>query len=416
MIRAAFVNFINWLGRKLGTDMPYLLRNGIWINTGYASASVAGLILSVAYANFLSPETYGAYSTVISVTAILAILSLDKMSTPVTRAVAAGYSKTFLESYLCKLRWSFASAGVAFLLAVYYFLVGNVSLGMAFVMVGIFTPVMQPHALYNAYLNGKQNFRLTALLQIITQIIHVIVAASVSYLTDSFLVILFSYFVSHSILRVSSFLYVKTRFKKEIQEAAIDREAITLGRELSFLGSYSVIVSHLDKILLWHFLGPAQVALYAFATAPTKELSRLFNPISTLALPKFSNRSKLVLKQRLLGKIFKIGLFSLPIVVGYILLAPHLFSYLFPQYSAAILLSQIYSLKLLMQGDRLLSPFFHSQMLKKQLYIINIVSPTIKLVSMLCLLPFFGVMGIVISVLVTELIDLIYRLILVKRS
>ena len=48
------------------TDMVYLAKSGFWINLSYIAGSVFSLVSSIAFAYFVSKETYGIYKYIIS--------------------------------------------------------------------------------------------------------------------------------------------------------------------------------------------------------------------------------------------------------------------------------------------------------------------------------------------------------------
>lgn len=395
--------------------MVYLTRNSFWINSGHATSAIVGILLAIVYANFFSPEVYGSYTTIIAISSILSVLTLFRMNTPTISAIAKGFDGTFLAALKMRLRWGILGSIMGFGFALYYYLNGNSQLTIAFILIAIFSPAMHSMASYRFFLAGKQNFKLLSLFLIATQLIHLTIVSFVGYVSDDLLTLLASYLGTHLMLRYFFTRYVIDKYSLKKEGLKVDKNALILGKRLSFFSIFGTLVSHIDKILIWHFLGPIQVAIYSFAITPPKQISKLFSPITDISLAKFGNRDKSVLKLAIPKKMITIFLFSVPIVLVYIFLAPFIFHTLFPKYESAIFYTQLYSLILLLQG-RLLIPFFHSQQKNKELYIIDFMKPIIKISCIAIFLPTLGILGMIIALLTSASLDLMLRFYLMKKS
>src|SRR3989344_3749954 len=96
----------------------------------------------------------------------------------------------------------------------------------------------------------------------------------------------------------------------------------------------NTVAGQIDKILLWQFLGPVQVATYAFAIAIPEQLKGPLKGMGGIVLPKFAAQSpeeilrSIPLLWRKLG-LYAVGLFC--ISAAYIVAAPYIFAFLFPQ-------------------------------------------------------------------------------------
>ena len=109
------------------------------------------------------------------------------------------------------------------------------------------------------------------------------------FLTDSLLIILTVYFFSGAI--ISLFLYRATTHHYQNDDNKEDRELTSYSGHLSVMGIVGQITNHLDKILIFHFLGAVPLAIYAFAIAPVNQLQAGKNILSKLDLPNLSERS-----------------------------------------------------------------------------------------------------------------------------
>jgi O-antigen/teichoic acid export membrane protein len=80
------------------TDMIYLAKGGTWLGIGQAFSLCITLLLSVLFANLISPESYGIYKYILSIAALLALPTLSGMDSAITRTVAQGFDGTIYEA------------------------------------------------------------------------------------------------------------------------------------------------------------------------------------------------------------------------------------------------------------------------------------------------------------------------------
>ncbi|HEX9608834.1 MAG TPA: oligosaccharide flippase family protein, partial [Candidatus Paceibacterota bacterium] len=89
-IKRAAYNVLRKSERYTKTDMVYLTKGGIWLSISQGVAMVTGLLVAIAFANLLTPETFGTYKFVLSLAGIIGAFSLTGMSTALIRSVANG--------------------------------------------------------------------------------------------------------------------------------------------------------------------------------------------------------------------------------------------------------------------------------------------------------------------------------------
>lgn len=405
-----------WSEKYTKTDMINLAKVGFWFNAGHIISALCGVLLAVVFANFLPQEVYGVYTAVLSLCSMLAIPTLFSMATAVTRSIALGCDGAVMKAFKIKLRWGVFGGVASVGLAAYYFFHGNVQLTFAFLIVAPFIPFMYSVSLYDAFFLGKQKFKTSAQLTMVMTVVNLVAMTLVLFLSDSLFVLLLTYFGVNTTLQAIYFWSVMQKVQQADQTLPCVEETISFGKHLSLMGVIGVISKYIDRVLVWHFLGPAQLAVYAFATVPVTHVSQLFQPLGTLALSRFSQRETEVLKKTVPKKIVLLFLFSIPVTIGYIVCIPTVFRLLFPQYTDSVFFSQVFALSLLFQGNRLFAPYFNSRAQKKELYKTNIIIPTIKIGATAILLPAYGIMGVIIAFLGAQAFSLFFQLHLMKRS
>lgn len=168
------------------------------------------------------------------------------------------------------------------------------------------------------------------------------------------------------------------------------------------MGFIGKLPEHIDKILIFHYLGAAQLAVYAFALTPISHLKLLNDIPVRLMLPNLATHEMPTLQSTLPKKVFLISLSMLAIVLIYIVLAPFLFQLLFPKYMGAVVYSQVIAFSLVLIPGSLFAEALVSQMKKRELYITQVSVPAVRIVLYLALLPFFGIWGAIAAIFLSQ--------------
>jgi len=390
-----------------------LAKGGFWLSLSQLAIASAGIFLAAILANFLSPEIYGTYKYVLSIIGILMITSLSGMNQAIIQSVAKGYEGSVMAGLKLRIKWGLLGGILCIAFAGYYWFNDNIILASSFFFVSFFVPFFDSFNMYNAFLNGRKDFKSIGKYNLFFFSGLVISMAITVYLTKNVVIILLVYYTYHTIVRGLLALYI---FKKSQLNQEKRRGTLNFGKHLSLMDVIGNIANHLDKIFVFHFLGPIQVAIYSIAILPIQQIRgpQLRN-LGRLTLPKVSNRSLSELRKSLPGKIFRLYIFIIPIVLIYIFAAPYLYQLLFPQYLESIQYSQIFVLSLLSFPAMIISKTLIAHQLKKQLYILRILSPILKIFLFLILLPVYGIWGAVVSLLTVELFNLIILLVFLKK-
>lgn len=403
-LQSKIYKLLRWSEKYIKTDMVYLAKGGSWLGLGQFISTIAAFLLAIAFANLLPKETYGTYKFIFSIVSILTISTLIRMENSLVRAVARGYEGSIIPVLKTKIKWGLLGSMASLFLAGYYYLSADVTLTISFLMIAVFLPFTDTFSIYSALLQGRKLFNFLTKYNIITQIIIVLPLIGTLFLTDNLFLILLAYFVPKIVVR---FIIFKIAIKKFMPNKKEDEQAISFGKHLSLIGLLDILAENLDKILLWHYLGAAQLAVYAFAQTPFIQIRGMIKKIFPLALPKLSQRPIAEIKKTLPVKMIKMFLVIIPLVAVYIILAPWIFKTFFPQYTDSIFYSQLLVLSLLFQPKGLFATTFGAHAQKKKMYILSITTSIVRVMSLLILLPIYGIMGAVAVVLGTLFFDLL---------
>jgi O-antigen/teichoic acid export membrane protein len=409
----------NWLYQFLRktqkyteTDNVYLAKHGSWLFSGQIISALASFLLAIAFANLLDPVVYGNYKYILSLIALSAIFSLTGMRTAITQAAARGLEGSFYTGFKTKFKWGISGSILILTGVIYYSLQGNELLPKPIFLLAIFLPLMYASSVYGSFLIGKKLFNISAKYNVITQIVSAACLIGALVLTKNLFLLILTYLVSHTVLAYFFYLLTKYRYKPNKKE---DPKTIPYSKHLSFIGLISAVANHLDKILLFTMIGASQLAVYSFAIVIPAYIKNILQNFNVLALPKFSSGSQQKIKKNILKKIYKLFLLIILIIIAYIISAPYIYKIFFSQYIDSVIYSQLFVFSLIGFPMTLLSVYFQARMMKKQLYLLKI-TPFIRIILFVILIPIFGIWGAIISILCTEIFNIILTLFLFKKA
>lgn len=386
------------------TDMVYLTKGGFWLSMKTLLSMMIALGLSIAFANLLPKETFGEYKYIFSIFGLLAIPTLLGMGSAVTKSVAQGYDGTPMAAIKTKILWGMLGSLASVLVAIYYFVHENMGLAGAFGIVAIFLPFVDTFSIFNAITTGKRLFKVSIIYETAIQTISGIAIALALFFTNNLLIILLSYFGVYTITR---FITLQIVIRIHAKNKKVDESAIRYGKHLSAMRILGIASEAISTILLWQFVGAMPLAVYAFAKAIPVQISGALKKITVLAFPKFARGNFQEIRKTLPNKMLKMFLLMLIIVATYIISAPYIYTVLFPQYTDAILYSQIFALTLLFFPQKFMGVLFQAHARTKVLYISSTVTPIVRLILAIILIPLYGIMGAIFAEISTRIFSLL---------
>lgn len=386
--------------KLLATDIRYLLKGSFWLSGGQGISTAISLLMAIAFANLVNPTDYGSYKYLLSCAGLLSLFTLPGLNTAINQAVAKGKDGDFWKAFYYRLAGGGATTVIGFCFAIYYFLEQDFNLALGFFLIGLISPIMESASIYNAVLSGRKLFAQATIYNFFSQAISSIVILSTILITDSAWIILASYLTSYTFFNI---LFTFIIGKKGNLNATGEPHTIGFGIRYSFINILSGIASYIDSIILWHFLGPIQVATYAFAQAATNPAKGLLKSILNLALPKFATRDLAEIKKNLPKKMWQAFALIIGPVIALIFILPLVFKLLFPAYIAAIPYAQVLALTLIMFPEKLMGILFIAKLKEKQLYTLNTVNSVVKIILVIILIPLYGIWGAVWAVVLQQI-------------
>jgi len=381
--------------------------NNAWLFIGRIAAVGSGAVLTIAFANLLTPTAFGTYKYVLAMAALIGTIALTGMGGSAMRAVAQGHKNIIPRLFWICFITSIPGALIAGGIAAYYFYMGNMVLGSGLAFAAL-SHLLNGFILQKSLLLGSNEYRTAALYGIPRSLIPIAILIGTLLITDNLIIVLAAYFFG-SLL----FAYIMYRFA--LRQTHVDaskgygaendaalKETTRYSFHLSIMGSTSVAAAQLDQLLLWHFVGPAELALYALAYAPIREIRVLLENFSPMIFTRFATRTKEDLRKTIPFRTRQMLLVSALITVVYIIGAPFLFKTLFPQYMPAIIMSQILAITLLLNPKSIMENALSAQARTKIRYVTTGTMIATRGILSIILIPLYGLNGAVAALVLAE--------------
>ncbi len=378
------------------TDMVYLASGGFWSVFAQVIGSFAVFGFAIIVARYLPKDVYGQYKYVIAIVALLSTFSLTGLGTSVFQSIARGFDGSLYEGFWKNLRWSALVFISAFALAVYYFLQGNTTLAFGVLIGGSLSPFLASANFAGAFLNAKKDFRHSALYFGIIKTLFSIGALTITiFLTHSPLILVAVYFISNTFVTFLLYRRVVHLYKPDASKT--DTGMMTYGKHLSLMGILSGIAGHIDQILLFHFVGPIQVAIYSFAIAIPDQTKGPLKMFSTMVQAKFVNRPDTEIRAGMKNKMLWLALSSIAFIALYIFIAPYFYAFFFPNYMDAVFYSQIYVVYIFALCFSPAGSYLVAKKKIREQYIINTSFSIFQIIIMFIGIIYWGLLGLIIS-------------------
>ena len=393
--------------RWLQTDLSYVGKNIFWIVVGQIMSIAFGLVVSVSLANIFSQHEYGVYKFIISTSSILLAFQLTGLKPALVQAVARGFDGVVLSSMKLHFKWSVPIFISAILVSLYYFFNNNITLSLGILLVTVISGISATVGIYNTYLSGKEKFKTVTIHALIITFVNAIVIEITLLYTKSVLATVLmsalSIFISTTTLAYKTLKSAKLKKTTAINE----RQALKLGKHISLQNILIVIANHLDKIIIFQWIGGIELAKYALSMMLSDQIRGTAKKILSLAVPRYANKNKNELRFSIKKKSWQLTLLMIIPVGLYILIAPALFSLLFPSYVNSVIYSQLLTLGIItMPATYLINTFFTLQEKTKILYYCSLIPSVIRLALMIILIWNYGVWGAIIAYLIARFVTL----------
>ena len=398
-------------------DMLYFASGSFWQTFGQVTSGILSLLLVLLFANVLSKETYGLYRYVLALGGLLNIFTLTGMNQAITQAVAAGKEGVFRTAVRYQLKWNSILMLASLALVGYYAWNGNWPVALSLLILSACTPLTNALNTFGAYLAGKRQFRLDNIFGTLTTLVYVLGTAAAVMLSGQFLWLIAAYALTT--LGANALFYYLTVRKFKPPAASLSEAAGTLayGRELTWINLIGPVVAQLDSIILNHFWGPVELAVYSLATAIPNRAVPFMKDWVEIGFPKAAAKTAEELDRVLYQRIF-LGLAGGTVIaLAYAGTVPLVFTYLLPKYLDAVVFAQLLGIQFIFAMPvRYLGTLLAAQRMSRTMFISNGIQAVTRIGLYIVLGIWGGILGLVIAQAIASFNALVVNLLAWKLA
>ena len=335
------------------------------------------------------------------------------MGTAVIQAVSRGKEAALIQVTKVRLRWSFLGSLALLIVALYLKYVQYKEIWYIFLIAAILYPLVFSFNTFQAFLYGKKQFKKAAIYEITVKLLVGVAVLAALYFTRSLLWIILAWLLVHIIARFSIYRSITRKGLK-----GTDSKVIHYGWHLSVMQSFEAIAFQIDKLIVPFFLGFESLAIYAIADILPNSVKGATKLSAPLLLPKFTALKGIKVFKQIKSKLFLIFLLSFVIAAVGIFLSPFIIPLFFSEsYKVAVPFAQILFASIVFAlPTRVFLTLLQARKQVRALYTFNIAYSIVMILSLLILIPKFGLIGACFARLVTRLFSAIHLWIVARSA
>jgi O-antigen/teichoic acid export membrane protein len=401
-------NIISKYSKKLGLDLDYFLKNGFWTFFTLSITISLNLLLSYFIANKFSKETAGIWFFIIAISNLSLIFTFQGIDILGSNNFIKKKFKIYIEMMRYKLLVNILGIIILILTGFYFKYFENKNI-WTYILIIIIYLITSNFSIYNKYLHIENKFKINTYLIIIKNIISIVGTIILINNNIKMILIISFYLLSQSIFDTILYFIIRKNIKINKNEN-ISKKDIISSAIFSINEIIKQIAAQIDKFIIPFFINLEQLAIYAIAYTIPKTITNISNRILFNLLYKKINKYKIDTK--LLTILICILTITIYILIPLII---KLMEIIFPLYSESIFYTIIILIFLpIIFINQILFKYFETNNLSKILFKISLIGNLSGIFLYFLLLPNFGILGMIISKVIRDIIILINLLIKIK--
>lgn len=402
--------------KHTGLDMLYLAQGGFWTTLGFGATGVVSLLLAIVFANLLPKETYGSYKYVLSIGGLFGFLTLTGMNAAVGQAVARGQLGALTYAVRFQLKWNLLFTAALGAGAAWYLWHGNATLGWSLLVLGVLTPIASAFTTYPAFFGGRRDFRRSALYSTVSIALYAAAMTVALLLTRDVLTLVIVYAAVNAAIPVLFHLMIVARFRPTGLDEEERAKMVRLGSHLTLTNVLATVSQYLDGVIVFKFVGAADLAVFAFAGVMPERVRSFLKRGVAIATPKLAVMSLEATRKSLTKRLAQGAAIGALLAGLYALVAPFVFRYVFPQYEASVLYSQLIALNFILVIPTSYAAYvMQSQHFIRQIYQTSTAANVARIAAVAVGGWLFGVLGVVVGRLIANAAGLAISLAVLYR-
>ncbi len=397
----------DFLQKKFNFDAHYFLKGGFWLGLTQIITIIGGLITSVLFAHYLTPQDFGIYRYLVGLSALFAAFSLTGIGQSILQTTAKGYYNFYTETLKTNFSYSLLISITAIIGSVYYAINENFLLASGCLSIALLQPLISSFSYTSSYLQGRQLYKESTFLQLGKVVIVTIASIASIFITENVLFLFLTFLISNVV--VNYFGYI---FNRPANSPATPNEMFATYKSYALHTSLRNIIANVanrvDTIVVFTQLGAIELAIYTVATLVPEQIKGSFKNLANLLLPKYAAHDDfLVLQKSIPKRSLQLLGFLVLTTVMYILISPYIYQLIFPKYPEAIILSQIAALAFPSFVFFIPHSILQSRLAEKELYSLQIVSSVSQIILTIFLTMFAGLIGAITAKIIYRYIFMV---------
>lgn len=402
------------LSGRLQLDVGYFLRGGLWLSLPLIGSYILGLVRTVVFARLLAQSVYGQFTFVIALSGAIAIFSLPGLMVALVETAARGNDGATLDASVARWYWGFLSTLALAGWALFYLWQGQAELALAMMAAGLLLPFVASLQMVQAYYNGRKQFARISLSNLLVELLSTVLIFGVIGWGGGLVWLVIANSLGQLIIYAGYYLTILPG----VRHAPRDPQMVAYGKALTWAQSITLVGSYLDGIVLGVVASFADVAIYNIAAILPNNLQSSLKLITTLVMPKIAEQpDKKIYTARTRAHLLKLVALNL----AFVLLMIGVIAILLPLLYGAQYARSVQYAQLLMIGYVWSLPgyfFLAALQARKQTAAIrnyNLLYALVQIGSLILLTPLWGVLGVVLSRLLTQWITTFYQWRMVRK-
>lgn len=396
--QTAVSSLLTALGTRFRFDAHYFAKHSFFVLLGQVVSFLRGIVSGYLVARFFEQEIYGQYQFILSVMGMIGILAIPGMSTPVARAWSRG--EGFSLPRIMRHMLLVGSLGSIILLGAIPFLehYGKGDLWPLFLAGAILFPLPSIAMVrFGTYTIGTSRFDLMLRANVVWSLISVTLTALILLFRPSPLLMLIVATASPPLV----YLWMSRKLRPPADPGGANtRGIIRYAWQLTTASLPADLSWYLDKLMISHFFGLNQLALFSVALLVPEQVKVFTKQFFPVAFAKQASLSDTRETRRKLTMAVLVGIavYGVGIVV-YVAIAPFLMPLLFPQYASPllVLLTSVAAVTIITNPASLFTQYLEAQGKIRETRHAQWGAAGLFVVALVALIPTLGLLGAVLA-------------------
>lgn len=386
--------------KKILKDTGFLFVSG-------NAQKILGIITIFVLVRHFPQESYGEYSFVMSVAALASIFSISGIGNSLIQSISRGFNGT----YRASLKYTMGGSCIASLIllgfAISYYSLDHYEMAISFLLLTIFIPFTQGLSYWKSVYSGQEKFMYLSILMFCMDTLKSgSIILLVIYNEPKIYIPIFVLCIIPTLMNI---YYTYITLKNIPKEAEVEQGSIQYGLKTTLFSCVNVVANKADALLIYAFLSPVSLAIYAVSDRISEVIKEGVNDIGLILAPKFAKRKSYTADLNKILKYFSI-LISLGILFFAFFIAPKFIEIVLGQdYLPAIPYTQVLLISIsiaIFQNLKL--RFIMSQLDSDSFRRYIIYTSIARIIFSIAMVPFLGIWGAVISTVFYRIFSVLY--------